>query len=88
MTLLFPIRITQYLQLLFMLLCNGHYFLHILRKAQLSQRFIDVFRSDGLFRFALGDLVRFGGYQGDELDATFDEQVAGFFGECCAGADG
>lgn len=35
----------------------------------------------GLLRLLFGNLVGFGGYQGDELDAAFDQQVARIFGK-------
>lgn len=81
-------RVYPYLQLLFVLLSDSHYFLYVFREPEFSQGFIDVFRSDGFLSFTLSNLICLRRYQGDEFDTAFDKQIAGFFSESCARADG
>lgn len=54
---------------------------NVVRVAQLPQGRNDVLAGDGLLGLALGDLVGLGREQGDELDATFDQEVARILGE-------
>ena len=55
----------------FICYCND--ILDILRKAQIGQCLLNVFNSNSFLSLLLGYVVCFGGNQGDELDATFDE---------------
>jgi hypothetical protein len=60
---------------------RSQHLLHILRKPQLPQRFVDMLGGNRLLSFFLGDFVCFRGDEGDELDAAVDEEVARIFAE-------
>jgi hypothetical protein len=64
------------------------YFLHVFPEPELLQRLFHVVARYGFLRFLLGDVVGFGRYECDELDAAFDQEIPGVFGECEAGAGG
>ena len=64
---------------------RSQHFANIFREPELLQRLVDVFRRDGLLGFALCDVVRLGGYEGDEFDAAVYEQVSGISRESDAG---
>lgn len=77
-----------HLQLLLVLTRHIQNLLHVFLETELLQRLLDVIARYSLLRFLLGDVVGFGGYEGYEFDAAFDQEVAGIFGECEAGAGG
>jgi len=63
---------------------------HVFAESQLLECLGDVLTGDGLLGVLFRDLVGFGGYHCDELDAAFDEEVATVFckghalvGVCC-----
>ena len=68
-----------------MFLCYSQYIGHVVSEAQILQRPLDMFACDGLLRFLLADIIRLGGDECDELDAAFDQEVAGIFGKGLAG---
>lgn len=55
--------------------------IHIIWEPELFQGFGDVLARDRFLRLFLCDIVGFGRQHLNELDTTFDEQVAGIFGE-------
>ena len=59
--------------------------MYVLREPQLSECLVDVVGRYSLLGFFLGNLVGFGGDEGDEFDAAVDEQVACVPGEGDAG---
>jgi hypothetical protein len=54
---------------------------HVLAKVELLEGGLDVFAGDCLFGVLFGNLVGFGGNEGDELDAALDEEVARVLGK-------
>jgi hypothetical protein len=71
-----------------MLTSNLHNILHILAKSKLFKRLRNMLTSNSFLAFFFGDLVGFGGDEGYEFDAAFDEQVAGVFSEGETGGGG
>jgi len=67
-----------------MLISNLHNIIHILPETQLLQRFSNMLASNRLLAFFLANLVCLRRDERDELDAAFNEQVAGVFAECQA----
>jgi hypothetical protein len=54
---------------------------HVLAKVELLEGGLDVFAGDCLLCVLFGNLVCFGGDEGDELDAALDEEVARVLGK-------
>jgi len=57
---------------------------HIIGEAKLLECFGDVVAGNRLLGLLFGDLVGFGGDEGDEFDTAFYEEIASFLGEAAA----
>ena len=65
-----------------LLLVVGSYFQNsrdIVTEIQVLKRLLDVLTSNGFLGVLFGDLVRFRGDEGDEFDATFNQEIARVF---------
>lgn len=72
---------STYLLLLLVILRDLEYGWHVVAKVEFFECCLDMFTCDGLLRVLFGDFIRLGGNERDELDAAFNEEVSGIFGE-------